>query len=574
MPVITEGSRLRATCILLAAVVVCGPIRAQETVQLSIEQTSIVLTIGDTTTVGLHVVGALRNELSKVVWTSDNDAVASVDRSGRVTARSPGITGITARIGNEFATTRVSVAQAAASAGNHVVTATAAVVSVGSSHPARGPESAGSLYSGYSSVSPHWPHIRTMMTDFYYKWTPSERSWAGAHYDYAMGGDAAAWKATNPKVQHYAYVLLQAVLVPRGEAGEDHAPGSYGDMRRWFSSHPQYNIESAFLHQAGQPSDAAHRLRPFGWDTYTWIINPADHGLIAYSTDRFQRSAMGHDGLFIDSQGSGDLMKNAKGSAEYPDVAKWPPVSSAYFSAYAELLGTLRKAIAPRLLMLNSGGYAFAPDSSNLTAAGATHMEKANNPLSSNLPSTWSWIDRLLRAGIFVDLVDALDYIDVKNLMRTKLPAPSIDSAYHRVKMGELASYYMVVPPTPDRIALQLVNTWDRPFSSIWLKAQEANIGHPTGVRHQMAQGVPPTDPAGQQVRVFERDFDRALVIFRPQIGWGKQDYSDSTSVTIPLPTSDTWLPLNADGSLGSPVTRVKLRNVEAAILIKQRTLH
>lgn len=566
--------RVWVTLFALDGFVTHRPACAQETSQLSVGRPSIALAIGDTTTVHLVIRVPSGDQKARAEWTSDNETIASVDPSGRITARSPGVTGVTARIGDAFATTRVSVSERGSPVDKSVVAERRFDLPDSSSHLAHASQSAGSLYGEYSKTSPHWPHIRTMMTDFYYKWTPSERSWAGAHYDYSMGGDAAAWKAANPKVQQYAYVLLQAVLVPRDATGEDHAPGSYGDMRRWFSAHPQYNIESAFLHQAGQPSDAAHRLRPFGWDTYTWIINPADHGLIAYSTDRFQRSAMGHDGLFIDSQGSGDLMKNAKGSAEYPDVAKWPPVSNAYFAAYAELLGALRKAIAPKVLMLNSGGYAFAPDSANLMAAGATHMEKANNPLSSNLPSTWSWIDKLLRAGIFVDLVDALDYTDVKNLMRTKLPAPSIDSAYHRVKMGELASYYMVVPPTPDRIALQLVNMWDRPFSSIWLKAQEANVGHPTGVRHQITQGVPPTDPTGQPLRVFERDFDRALVIFRPQVGWGKQDYSDSTSVTIPLPTSETWLPLNADGSLGSPVTRVKLRNVEAAIVIKQRTLH
>ncbi|HWG53491.1 MAG TPA: hypothetical protein VN677_09340, partial [Gemmatimonadaceae bacterium] len=43
-----------------------------------------------------------------------------------------------------------------------------------------------SLFSGYSAVSPHWPHIRTMMTDFFGKWAPNERSWAAGHYDYVM----------------------------------------------------------------------------------------------------------------------------------------------------------------------------------------------------------------------------------------------------------------------------------------------------------------------------------------------------------------------------------------------------
>ncbi len=49
--------------------------------------------------------------------------------------------------------------------------------------------------------------------------------------------------------------------------------------------------------------------------------------------------------------------------------------------------------------------------------------------------------------------------------------------------------------------------------------------------------------------------------------------YVDGTAVTIPLPTTDQWLPLNADGTLGAAVTSVTLRNVEAAILVKKSRL-
>jgi hypothetical protein len=189
-------------------------------------------------------------------------------------------------------------------------------------------------------------------------------------------------------------------------------------------------------------------------------------------------------------------------------------------------------------------------------------MEKTNNPLSSGLPATWSWIDRLIGAGVSVNFVDGLDYIDMRGVS-TKLGS-SVDSAYHRVKMGELASYYMVVPPTPDKLQLQLVNTWDRPFSSVWLKAQEANIGHPTATRHQVS---------GLGGLVYQRDFDRALVVIHAQTGWDAQTYGDATAITIPLPGGETWLPLNADGTLGAPVTSIKLRNAESAILIKQRTI-
>ena len=60
-----------------------------------------------------------------------------------------------------------------------------------------------SLYTGYSTPSPHWTHITTMMTDYYYAWTTTERAWAGAHYDFAMSGSGAAWRAVNPTVGHY-----------------------------------------------------------------------------------------------------------------------------------------------------------------------------------------------------------------------------------------------------------------------------------------------------------------------------------------------------------------------------------
>jgi hypothetical protein len=122
----------------------------------------------------------------------------------------------------------------------------------------------------------------------------------------------------------------------------------------------------------------------------------------------------------------------------------------------------------------------------------------------------------------------------------------------------------MVVPSSPDKLQLQLVNTWDRPFSSVWIKAQEANIGHPTGPRQQKA---------GLGGLVYQRDFDRGLIVMHAQTGWDAQQYDDATAISIPLPAGETWLPLHADGTLGAPVTSVKLRNAEAAILVKQRTI-
>jgi hypothetical protein len=488
-----------------------------------------------------------------VSWASGNTGIARVDAGGVVTGVAPGAVSIVARAGSNQAMAQVTV------------------VPAGSMPPPPPPvqtlPASGSLYSGYSAVSPHWPHIRTAMTDFYYSWNGSERTWAGQHYDLAMSGNVTAWKTANPGVRHYSYVLLQGTILPAATPSQG-APATqwYDDAVRWYSTHRQYDIETAFLHEAGQPSDAAHRLKPFGWATYTWIINPADAGLIAYQTDRFRRLSESEDGLFIDSQASGDLAKNlrdaAGGSSEYASSGTTFPAQGPYFSAYAALMRTLKAAIGAKSLQPNTSGYLFDVDYAVATAAGSTHMEKANNPLSSALPATWSWIDRLIAADVSVNFVNGLDYLDMRGVS-TKLGS-SVDSAYHRVKMAELASYYMVVPSRPDMLQLQLVNTWDRPFSSIWLKAQEANIGHPTGPRRLMS---------GFGGTVYQRDFDRALVVYRAQVGWDTQSYGDATAIDVPLPAGEVWRPLNADGTLGAPLTSVRLRNAEAAILIKQRTI-
>src|SRR6185437_345742 len=184
----------------------------------------------------------------------------------------------------------------------------------------------------------------------------------------------------------------------------------------------------------------------------------------------------------------------------------------------------------------------------------------------------FAWIDRLLAAGVVVDFVDAYDYADDSVLAaRGTYPPGNEATTFAREKMAELASYYLIMPADPSRLALQLVNLWDRPFSSVWLKAQEADLGHPTAAR--TVQTLATKDAAGQPAVLYERDFTRALVIFRAQTGWGTQSYADSTAVTIPLPAGETWLPLHADGSLGNAVTSVNLRNSEAAILIKGSAL-
>jgi hypothetical protein len=241
------------------------------------------------------------------------------------------------------------------------------------------------------------------------------------------------------------------------------------------------------------------------------------------------------------------------------------PVADAFKSPHTSLLAAIKTALGNKLLMINTAQYTTDFDLANAKAAGAVHLEKMNSPLFSESYLRWQWCETLMANGVFVDLVSSLSSGEDASL--STVPPGNSATTAQRMKLWELASYYMVVPQTPDLIALQLENMWNLPYSSIWTRAQEADIGHPTGTRTILSRG---TDPLGQGYTIYTRDFDRALVVLRHQSGWGTQIYTNASAISIPLPAGETWLPLHADGTVGSAVTSILLRNSEAAILIKK----
>jgi hypothetical protein len=483
-----------------------------------------------------------------VEWSSANPTIAIVDSTGSVTGVSPGRASIIARAGTNQATAQLAVIAAVT---------TPPPPAAPPPPPIQPPPSTGTLYTGYSSASPHWQHISTMMTDFYYGWNSAERSWAGQHYDYAMSGSGSAWRAVNPTVGHLPYTLEWTTII----AGQSLTTSYYPDMVAWYHAHPSYSIEKAFLHRAGSAGDSAARAIVRIWDSQRWIINPGDEGARLYQVDRFQRITAGESGAFVD-EASSDMTGRTAGTLEYPLAASFEAPQTATFAA-------IKRGMGSKILMLNTAEYTKSFDRANILAAGSVHMERMNNALSSNTTVTWDWVESLLARGVLVDFVTIFSS-QYANSISNSYPHGNFGTPAQRMKMWELASYYMVVPSTPANLTLQLENEWSLPYSSLWLRAQEANIGHPLGARVLASRG---TDPLGQAYVVYTRDMDRALVVMRINQGWGAHSYLDATAVTIPLPSTDQWLPLNGDGTLGAPVTSVTLRNVEAAILVKKSRL-
>jgi hypothetical protein len=534
--------------------------------------------VGKSITLGVEIPGKAGDTTKatsddiQVYWGSDDPTVASVG-GGKITGRKPGKISVVALTSNAVGVATVVVREASSGdedgeAPDSSTTGDTAPDSTitdssgtDTTAPPPGENELGALASGYSTTSPHWSHIRTLTTDFYYSWTPDERAWAGQHFDAALSGNADAWHAANSTVTQLPYTLFWTLLLP-GESNANYLSSTYyDDMKKWYASHTQYRIEDAFLHSSTSKSEAT-RLTAHIWDSNRWLINPSDPGARAYTIDRYRRLAQGTDGVFIDEASSGDILPRVRGGVEFQQ--------DRYEADYTSLLAAIKREFGNKTIMLNTAEYMKSFDRNNAAAAGAVHLELFNNPMRSQMIERWRWIEELRSLGVHVNMASpyAAQWADEHS---TQYPKGNYETSGKRLRMWELASYYMVVGQSPDGLTFHLrAPNYQTAPSAYWLPAIEANIGHPVNARSEKAQG---TDPTGQPYTIYQREFDRALVLIRTQRGWGEQNYKDATAVEVSLPAGETWLPLKADGTLGSAVTKVKLRNSESLILIKRSKL-
>jgi hypothetical protein len=363
-------------------------------------------------------------------------------------------------------------------------------------------------------------------------------------------------------VELYRYVLTWTVLQPAVGWDTDPAVTYYAHMQQWYGRHPEYQLESAFLHDATKCGVAtrsqACRLSVHIWSSDRWIVNPADAGLRAYDRERLAAIASDVDGLFIDEHSSGDMRDRLKAQSilEYPD---W----SAYEGDVVQLLREIRTAVgAGKRLLLNSYNYVTPWDVQMTVAAGGAHAEAFNNPVYPEMESRWRHVEAVLAAGASMNLPPP------SGDMPAGYTSGSFDTPTARRRIWELASYYLVAPAQPGLLFFNDIgHKLAQPFAASWLGAVEANIGVPIGARRVYAEGA---DGTGRRYRVWAREYERALVLVRPVIEWGNNSYGDETAVDVALPATERWRPLEQDGRVSAAVERVQLRAGEAAILVKE----
>lgn len=454
--------------------------------------------------------------------------------------------------------------------------------------------------SSYSPVSPHYPHMRTMTTDFGVHWQPdadrrkANWDWAARYFDYVLidqfaSNNVQEYKSRNPNIKIVTYALNWTVGKTNCSSPPNNGPGLglftgfCRDMINWLNTHG-YDPEDAFLHDnskcpAPQQKSESCRISFVIWGSERWILNPGDPRLRAYQKDRFQRmgtfNEKGYytDAIFLDEHASGDMYGwendrlKAYNIREYFENGQtnWQRFEADMVSLLAE-----EREAAKMPLHINIGEEMKEFNFNMALSAGAVHTENLNKPTRPlDLDGVWDWYDRLINNNVFVEVLGP----KARDIPSSYDKPGLYSSPYARFLMTMFTSYYMVAPEQNklDKVVFHwgIGGDWDEfpiPLEKRWLKAFNVNIGTPIGARYKYTEGKDPND---KPYRIWARNFEKALVLIRPVGTWGYNTYDDSTAVEVTLPQDDSYYLLNDDGTRSGPLKSIKLRNSEGAILLK-----
>jgi hypothetical protein len=284
-----------------------------------------------------------------------------------------------------------------------------------------------------------------------------------------------------------------------------------------------------------------------------FATNPSNPYFRQWAIDYTRRYLAAHPnarGLFVDNSAGNPLV--AQGV-----VAE---AIASYTQDYGSLLKAIGQSISPNWLLANTAGGGLNADpvvSQNL----AYFEESALRPLS----------------GTYQQFENLAALIAHRAALQSPPPYAVLDAlptggspTDPRTQIATLAEYYLLADPN---------RTFLDPFggsnpSSSWSQhffgAITYNVGKPIGTWSLFASGADPND-VRFAYRVYQRQYSNALVLYKPLSstlnGSAAGSLNSSTATTHRL--NGTYRALQADGTLGPPITSIRLRNGEGAILIK-----
>jgi hypothetical protein len=280
----------------------------------------------------------------------------------------------------------------------------------------------------------------------------------------------------------------------------------------------------------------------------TNVANPQFREWAADYSYRFLQAHPQANGLFMDNSLS-KIAFDPKTIAESLDN---------YADNYAELLAAVNRKIAPHWVLANVAGGGLAVDA--LAKRGISYLEEfAIRPMAASYSQFEDVASNLKRR---LELSGGKSYAILDSL------ATNGSMTDPRVQIGTLAYYYLLADADRTMLAFNGGNDPNSSWTNHWTDAAEYDVGRAKGAWGQLATGADPADKE-KTYKVYQREYEHALVLYKPLSYYrGKAgSTADATGTTHALGAK--YRPLNADGTLGAPITKITLRNGEGAILIK-----
>jgi hypothetical protein len=336
----------------------------------------------------------------------------------------------------------------------------------------------------------------------------------------------------------------QGGTIPAFDHTADRDNDGYLNAQEWAARRTGFNARFEYQSRLFYPT----------YGPFRFATNLSNGDFQRWSVDYHQRALRNQplaDGFFVDNS-TGKIAIN-------PADVKEPLAN--YTNDHGALLGRVNSSLGRgKWLIANTAGAGTAGEP--IARAGVSTLEEFSlRPLSSNhvqlddLAARLNYL-RQLSGGKAYEILDSLPQ--------------GLDASNPRTELATLAMYYLVADPN---LSFLMMNGGNEPASGWerhWTDAITFNVGKPTNTLRVIAEGQ---DPANRSLtyKVYRRDYQNAVVLYKP-LSYTRGvngTIADNTATTHVL--DGTYRPVLADGSLGSPVTRVTLRNGEGMILAKVR---
>jgi hypothetical protein len=315
--------------------------------------------------------------------------------------------------------------------------------------------------------------------------------------------------------------------------------------------HDGYLNDAEYAKRAlGMDARFAYESRLFSYGQMRFATNPGDAAFRGWAADYDVRYLNGNPlaaGLFMD---------NSNGKATAAAGGVFEPTAS-YTADYASLLYEIGRAIAPRWILANSAGGGTDANPTIQRVQGY-YEEFAVRPLASN----YQQFEGLAAAvASRAALASPPPYAVLDSYPQGGSPTDA------RTQLATLASYYLLADPASTFLDFYGGFSPASPWTQHWSPAAAYNIGQPTTAWSLFATGADPASPS-LTYRVYQRSFTNALVLYKPL------SYGNGVTGTLADPTATTfafagaYYPLQVDGTLGTAITSITLRNGEGAILV------